>query len=92
MRPRNGPPDAVSTIRRTHGPASALGVLGPQALVHRAVLAVDRDELARPRRLTGPAHHGPAGDQRLLVGQRQAAAGGERRQRDPEAGEARPRR
>ena len=44
-----------------------------QALVQRAVLGVDRDDLG-PGRAAGLLHDGRAGDQRLLVGQRQPLA------------------
>ena len=70
MRPRNGPPDAVSTIRAT---SSSGRSDGPQALVHGAVLAVDRHQLGA-RRAPDGLHDRAAGDERLLVGQRQAPA------------------
>ena len=85
LRPRNGPPLAVSTIRCTRSgrpPPQRL-----QALVDRAVLAVDRDQLGAGG-LPHPRDHRPAGDQRLLVGQREAPPGGQRRQGDAQAGEA----
>ena len=69
-RPRNGPPLAVRTMRATRAGV----VVGPQALVDRAVLAVDRHQLGA-RRAAGPLHHRSGGDQRLLVGQGQAATG-----------------
>ena len=58
-----------------------------QALVHRAVLAVDRDQLGagrRPQRL----HDRAGGDEALLVGQGEPLALLERGDRDREAGEA----
>ena len=84
MRPRNGPPLAVS---------SDAGDLAPgvdrraQALVHGAVLAVDRDQLGarrRPQRL----HDRAGGDQALLVGQGQPLARPQRGDRDRQPGEA----
>ena len=84
MRPRNGPPLAVSTIRATSRPASALDA---QALVHGAVLAVDGHQLGarrRPQRL----HDRAAGDEALLVGQRQPLARLQRGDRDRQPGEA----
>ncbi len=57
VRPRNGPPLAVSTIRAT--PRSPLRV-GPQALVHGAVLAVDRDQLGAGRVRDSGCTTGPA--------------------------------
>ena len=43
----------------------------PQALVKGAVLGVDRHDL-RPRGVPGAGHHRPTGDERFLVGERQA--------------------
>ena len=45
VRPRNGPPLAVMTSRRTSSARAAA-----QALGERGVLGVDRDDLARLRR------------------------------------------
>ena len=45
VRPRNGPPLAVSTSRRTSS-----GAARPQALGERRVLGVDRHDLPRARR------------------------------------------
>ena len=59
----------------------------PQALVHGAVLAVDRHQLGARRRAQR-LHHRPGGDQALLVGQGQALAGAQRGHRDREPGEA----
>ena len=71
-RPRNGPPLAVSTSR-----ATSLARAAAQALRERRVLGVDRDELPGCGR---GADEVTAGDQRLLVGQRDGAAGLQRRQ------------
>ena len=63
----------------------------PQALVHRAVLAVNRHELGargRPQRL----HHRPGGDQALLVGQGEPLAGAQRGDGDRPARRSRRRR
>ena len=76
-RPRNGPPDAVSTSRATSSRAAAA-----QALGERGVLGVDRDDLAGPRRRR---HQRAARDQRLLVRQRQRRAGGQRGERRAQA-------
>ena len=81
--PRNGPPDAVSSSRAT----SVVGLHRGQALVQGAVLGVHRDDLG-PRRAPGLLHDGRAGDERLLVGQREPLAGLERRHRHRQAGEA----
>ena len=84
VRPRNGPPLAVSTIRDD----LAAGVdAGSQALMDRAVLAVDGHQFGaggRPQRL----HHRRPGDEALLVGQRQSLAQLQRADRDGEPGEA----
>ena len=67
-RVRKGPPDAVSTSRRT-----SAGTAAVQALVQRAVLAVDRQQAAavgaRLRDHQLARHH-----QRLLVGERHVLA------------------
>jgi hypothetical protein len=77
-----------SAARRQHDPGDlATGVgRGPQALVDRAMLTVDRDQLGprcRPQRL----HHRPRRDQALLVGQRQPLPRGEGGDGDREPGE-----
>ncbi len=79
MRPRNGPPLAVSTI--------ALGLAGERALEERRVLAVDRDQqpaaaLARRERQLA------CGDEALLVRERERDAALERPHRRRQAGEA----
>ena len=66
-RPRNGPPLAVTSNRRTSTSAA-----GAQALGQRGVLGVDRDELARRGQ---PRDDRAAGDQRLLVRQPDLGAG-----------------
>ena len=71
--PRNGPPEAVSTSL-----ATSFGLPRAQALRERGVLGVDGHDLAR---LGGLEHQRAAGDQRLLVGQRQPRAAVERGQR-----------
>ena len=64
-----------------HQAAHLVGGAAAQALRQRAVLGVDRDDLAR----LGPrGHDRAADDQRLLVGQRQGAAGVERGERRPQ--------
>ncbi len=63
-----------------------VGTPGAQALVERAVLRVDRDDLG-PGCPAGPRHHRGAGDDRLLVGQGQPPAGLEGGQGDGQAGE-----
>ena len=75
-RPRNGPPDAVSTSRRT-----SERVARAQRLGDRGVLGVDRDDLAR---LRDRGHEIAADDQRLLVREREGAAGLERGERGAE--------
>ena len=55
--------------------------------MQRAVLRVDGDDLGTGR-AAGLLHDGRAGDERFLVGQRQALARLERRHRDREPGEA----
>jgi hypothetical protein len=83
-RPRNGPPLAVST---SCGDALRPGfVAGAEALVQGPVFAVDGDQFS-PGGATGALYHRTAGDQRLLVGQRQPLAGQQRGQGDPEPGE-----
>ena len=69
VRPRNGPPLAVSTMRATRSAPSPAA----QALVDGAVLGVDGDDLG-PGRGPGPLDDRAAGDERLLVGQGQAPA------------------
>ena len=76
-RPRNGPPLAVRISRRTSAAAARA-----QALGQRRVLGVDRHDLVRP--LQGRPDQRAAGDQRLLVGQRERAAGAQRGQRGRE--------
>ena len=58
-----------------------------EALVHRAMLGVDRDDLGA-RHPTQRLHDRPGRDQTLLVGQGESLARAQRRQRDREAGEA----
>ena len=65
-----------------HEAAYLLRAAAAQALRQRAVLAVDRHDLAG---LGQRGHHGPADDQRLLVGQRQRVAGVQRRDGRPQA-------
>ena len=79
-RPRNGPPDAVSTSRATSSRASAA-----QALGERGVLGVDGHDLPGPRRRRDQR---TARDQRLLVRQRERGARGERGQRRAQAARA----
>jgi hypothetical protein len=59
----------------------------PQALVQRAVLAVDRHEFGA-RRGAQRLHDRPGGDEALLVRERQPLAGTQGLDRDGEAGEA----
>ncbi len=82
LRPRNGPPLAVSddAAEPIHGD-------GPEALVHGAVLRVHRNDLG-PRRRSHPLDHRTGRDERLLVGQGQAAPGQERGDGDRQPGEA----
>ena len=84
---RNGPPEAVSSTRRTPWPGTPGLRAGRQALEDRVVLAVDRDQggAAAARRLDQqrPGHH-----QRFLVGEQHALAGSRRRQRRRQAGRA----
>ena len=82
-RPRNGPPDAVSTSRRT-----SARVPGAQRLRDRGMLRVDRHDLAGPR---DRGHEIAADDQGFLVRQRERAARlerGERRSEPDRAGDA----
>ncbi len=69
-----------SPTRREHDAMDAIGcvdlagdAVGPQTLMHRTVLAVDRNQL-RTRRLPCPLDHRPGGDQRFLVGQAETLA------------------
>ena len=62
-------------------------VVGSQALVDGAVLAVDRQQFG-PRGGPDPLDHRACGDQGLLVGQAQALPSGKGRQGDREACEA----
>ena len=55
-----------------HQPSYLPRRTGAQALRQRRVLRVDRHDLARSRAL---GHQRPAGDQRLLVGQREHVSG-----------------
>ena len=82
VRPRNGPPEAVMTSRST-----APGALAGEQLVQRGVLGVDRDQL-RAGGLGQRGHELAADDERLLVGQRDVDALGERDDRRAEAGGA----
>ena len=83
VRPRNGPPEAVTTSLRTSARVAA-----GQRLEERGVLGVDRDDLAGlGERLDQRA----ADDQRLLVGQGQGPArleGGQGRGEADGAGDA----
>ena len=73
-RPRNGPPDAVSTRRRSSRACAAM-----QALVDGVVLAVDGQD--RDAAAARGVHHQPAGhDQHFLVGQRDGLARLDRRE------------
>jgi hypothetical protein len=75
---------------REHDPGHPLGLpagVSRQALVHRAVLGVDRHDVARTRLVEHGPDHGPARDERLLVGQRQPLAGRQGGQREPQPGE-----
>ena len=82
MRPRNGPPLAVRMMR-----ATSVRRAGAQALPHRGVLGVDRHDLAAARgaRLGDDR---TAGDQALLVGEREPLAGFERGDGRRQPGEA----
>ena len=64
--------------RGQHDLGHLVGGAAAQALRHRGVLGVDGHDLAR---LGGLEHQRAARDQRLLVGQGETGAGGERRQR-----------
>ena len=57
-----------------------------QALVDRGVLGVDRHDLCA-RGKQGPLHHRAGRDQRLFIGQRQAASSLQRTESDGQAGE-----
>ena len=81
LRPRNGPPEAVSSSRRTAEREPAC-----ETLVQRAVLGVDRQDLGAGG-AAGRLHHGCAGNDRLLVGQGQSAAGTKGSQGDRQPGE-----
>ena len=81
--PRNGPPDAVSSRRAT----SVVPCTAARHWCSGAVLGVDRDDLGT-RRAARLLHDGRAGDQRLLVGQRQPLARLERGHGHRQPGEA----
>ncbi len=82
VRPRNGPPDAVSTSLST-----VPGALGADQLEQRRVLGVDRQQ-PRPRRF-GQRHGQLAADhQALLVGQRHVDPLAEGDDRRPQPGGA----
>ena len=66
---------------------TSLGVAGPEALVERRVLAVDGDDLPGTA-VAHRRHHRTAGDEALLVGEREALAVLERGERGRQAGEA----
>ena len=73
-----GPPAERSAAGGEHQAAHLVGATAAQALRERAVLAVDRHDLAgRASAVTT----GAADDQRLLVGQREGVTGLERRHR-----------
>ena len=82
VRPRNGPPEAVSTSEST-----LLLACGPPALEGGGVLAVDREQpassplLRREREVAG-------GDEALLVREREVDAALERPERHGQPGEA----
>ena len=85
-----GPTPERAAAGGEHDAAQLGGIsaaVGAEALVDRAVLAVDRDQLGA-RGAPGPLHDRTGGDQRLLVGEREAAAGLERGERHGEPGEA----
>ena len=82
VRPRNGPPEAVTTSRSTVPARSPR-----DQLVQRGVLGVDRDQL-RAGGLGQRGHELAADDERLLVGQRDVDALGERDDRRAQAGRA----
>ena len=73
---RNGPPDAVR-IDASHLDARAAG----DALQDRAVLAVDRHDLAAAARARGASTSAPRHDERFLVRERDALAALERGER-----------
>ncbi len=83
--PGTGPPLAVSTMRARSAPPRV-------ALARRhwctAQCSESTGTSSAPGRAPQRLHHRPGGDQRLLVGQRQALAGRERRQGDRQPGEA----
>ena len=83
-RPRNGPP-----LRGEHDARQlASGAsLARRHWCERAVLGVDRHQLGTGRR-TQRLHHRAAGDEALLVGQRQPLAGVQGGERDRQPGEA----
>ena len=67
-----------AAARGEHQPAHLVRRPATQALCQRGVFRVDRHQLTRRR---GAGDQGPAGNQRLLVGQRDRAAGLQRGQR-----------
>ena len=85
VRPRNGPPDAVSTIRAT---SSAGSVAAAQALVDGAVLAVDRARARRRACARTACTTGPPAMSDSLLASAEALAGAEGGEGDVEAGEA----
>jgi hypothetical protein len=68
-------------------PVRPAGGVGVDALVYGGVLAVDGDQLGTGRG-SRSLDDRPAGDERLLVRQRQAASGLERSHGDPEPGKS----
>ncbi len=82
-RPRNGPPEAVSTMRSTRRMPSA-------ARRHwwTAQCSLSTGTSSAPGVSRDGAHHGPGGDQRFLVRQREPSSGTQRRHRHRQAGEA----
>ncbi len=82
--PRNGPPDAVMS-RRGRRPRSA-----PPSARHwwRAQCSESTGHDLGPRGRPGPLDDRGAGDERLLVGEREPPPGLERGQRDRQPGEA----
>jgi hypothetical protein len=85
---RGATPEWPATGRQHHPRHLALGIdRRTQALVHSAVLAVDRHELGARRR-SQRLHHGPGSDQALFVRQRQSLAATQGGNRDRQAGKA----
>ena len=68
--PRNGPPLAVSTIRRR-----SLRLPGLQGLKNRTVLTIDRNQRTTGRALGQRGHQRSGNNQRLFVGKGDSFAG-----------------